>query len=464
MASLSRESGRRSWKLSWREHGRQRAIRLGAMPKRSAESFRLRFEDLLGVRRSGGTLSPALSDWIDSLGDDLRQRLANAGLVERRDRHTLGGLCDAFLESRSSVAPATRVRDRQVVDRLIERFGRDRFLDVITVRDAESWCQWIASMGNKRDSERGALADNTLRRRTGVARQVFATAVRWGMLQKNPFDGLATNVRENLERRMFITWSDMLRVIEVASDAQWHALLAFARLVGPRVPSELAGLRWSDVDLVDRRVVIRSPKTKHNGGDHLMRSVPLFPEVVPYMERWAELVGPGVNVPPCDPVFPMVVDPSINLRTQLRRLIVRSGLEPWPKLFVNLRSSRETELLSVYPAADVCRWMGHSPAVAAKFYAQARPEVAERAARELTVGAESACDSNNLERRGGIGAFSASGERSGEHVAHFGADLPADCRELLLIWSDLDDARRAELLTVAQALLTPGVPAGAGTP
>jgi len=31
--------------------------------------------------------------------------------------------------------------------------------------------------------------------------------------------------------------------------------------------------------------------------------------------------------------------------------------------------------------------MGHSPAVAARFYAQARPEIAERAASEMTVGA-----------------------------------------------------------------------------
>lgn len=387
MASLSKEAGRESWKLSWRENGRRRAIRLGKMPRRSAVSFRVRFEQLLGVRRSGDSLPPALSEWIDSLGDDLRGRLADAGLIERRDRHTLGGLCDAFLESRSSVAPATRVRDRQVVDRLLEYFGRERPLDAITVRDAERWRQELAESGNKRDNGRGELGDNTVRQRTGVARQIFRTAVRWELIEKNPFEGLAAAVRENLERRAFVPWADVLRVIEVAPDAQWKALIAFVRLIGPRVPSELAGLKWADLDLVDRRVVIRSPKTKHHGGDHSMRSVPLFPEVMPYLEDWAEVAGPGVSVPLSDPVFPRVADPSVNLRTFLKGMIFRAGLEPWAKLFVNLRSSRETELLSVYPAADVCRWMGHSPAVAARFYAQARPEVAERAASEMTVGA-----------------------------------------------------------------------------
>jgi hypothetical protein len=37
------------------------------------------------------------------------------------------------------------------------------------------------------------------------------------------------------------------------------------------------------------------------------------------------------------------------------------------------------------PVADVCRWFGHSPAVAARFYAQARSEVAEKASREPTI-------------------------------------------------------------------------------
>jgi integrase len=268
---------------------------------------------------------------------------------------------------------------------LKEKFGEERRLDSISVRDAEEWRRWLKSEGNKRDSSRAELAENTVRRRTGVARQIFATAVRWELIAKNPFDGLVVSVRENLERRAFISWGDCLKVIERAPNAEWRALIAFIRLIGCRVPSELNGLTWSDVDFVARRVLIRSPKTKHHGGDHAMRSVPMFPELVPFLEELAESVGPGVNVPMSSPVFPMAIDPRVNLRTQLARMIVRAGLSVWDKMFVNLRSSRETELLAVYPATDVCRWMGHSPAVAAKFYAQARPEIADRAAQETTV-------------------------------------------------------------------------------
>jgi integrase len=386
MASLSREDGRGSWKLTWCcADKRRRSIRIGAMPKRSAEQFKARLEELLHVRRVNGPLSAGLDEWINGLPDDLRERLVGAGLITARERLTLGQFCDQFLATRERVAEATAVRDRQVISLLVDRFGADRPLDSITVRDAEEWRNWLATAGNRRDKSRVDLADNTVRRRVGTARQIFAKGVRWGLLRSNPFEGMPVTVNENLSRRVFVTWGDILRVIELAPSVEWRALLAFVRLTGCRVPSELCGLTWADVDFVARRVVLRSPKTAHHGGEHALRSVPLFPELVPYLQELSDAVGPGVCVPLSDPVFPMAIDPKANLRTHLERLIVRAGVTPWPKLFVNLRSSRETELLAKYPVADVCRWMGHSPTVAAKHYAQARPEIADRAAVELTV-------------------------------------------------------------------------------
>ncbi|HBR19874.1 MAG: hypothetical protein A2Y13_04095 [Planctomycetes bacterium GWC2_45_44] len=45
-------------------------------------------------------------------------------------------------------------------------------------------------------------------------------------------------------------------------------------------------------------------------------------------------------------------------------------MKPWPKLFQNLRSSRETELTQKFPLPVVCAWMGNSQLVAAKHYLQ----------------------------------------------------------------------------------------------
>ncbi len=59
-----------------------------------------------------------------------------------------------------------------------------------------------------------------------------------------------------------------------------------------------------------------------------------------------------------------------NLRTTFEKIIRRAGLKPWPKLFHNLRASRQTELLDHFPIKAVCDWLGNSSPVALEHYAQ----------------------------------------------------------------------------------------------
>ena len=66
--------------------------------------------------------------------------------------------------------------------------------------------------------------------------------------------------------------------------------------------------------------------------------------------------------------------PNANLRTQLYRFIHRAGVEPWPKLFQNLRVSREAELAGEYPIHVVCAWLGNTTTVANKHYLQVTEE------------------------------------------------------------------------------------------
>ena len=63
-------------------------------------------------------------------------------------------------------------------------------------------------------------------------------------------------------------------------------------------------------------------------------------------------------------------DATQNLRTTFRKIIERAGLQPWPKLFQNLRSTRETELSNDFPLHVVTAWIGNSQLVAAKHYLQ----------------------------------------------------------------------------------------------
>ncbi len=91
---------------------------------------------------------------------------------------------------------------------------------------------------------------------------------------------------------------------------------------------------------------------------------------------------------------------ELNWRTQLERIIARAGLTPWPKLFQNLRSTRETELAETFPLHVVTAWMGNSQLVAAKHYLQVTDQHFAKAIHNQThSGAEiSEPDGNSVVR------------------------------------------------------------------
>ena len=57
-----------------------------------------------------------------------------------------------------------------------------------------------------------------------------------------------------------------------------------------------------------------------------------------------------------------------NLATRMQKFIRQAGLKPWPKLFQNLRTSRQTELAKRFPEYVVCEWIGNSQIVAREHY------------------------------------------------------------------------------------------------
>ena len=81
-------------------------------------------------------------------------------------------------------------------------------------------------------------------------------------------------------------------------------------------------------------------------------------------------------------------DTNTNLRTQLRRIIRRAGLTPRPKLFQNIRASRETELALVYPLHVVRAWIGNSALIANKHYLQVTEADFERGAKSDALEAQ----------------------------------------------------------------------------
>jgi len=111
-------------------------------------------------------------------------------------------------------------------------------------------------------------------------------------------------------------------------------------------------------------MLVRSPKTEHHEGKGT-RVVPIFPELRSALNEAWERAEPGV-----DHVITGYRDANQNLRTTFQKIIRRAGLEPWPKLFHNLRASRATELANEFPAHVAAAWLGHSTIIANKHYWQ----------------------------------------------------------------------------------------------
>ena len=109
---------------------------------------------------------------------------------------------------------------------------------------------------------------------------------------------------------------------------------------------------------------VPSPKTAHLPGK-AERFIPLFPELAPHLEAAFDAAREGAEY-----VVGKYRGGATNLRTQFEKIIRRAGLTPWPRLFHNLRSSRQTELTDRFPAHVVASWLGNSEEVARRHYLQ----------------------------------------------------------------------------------------------
>jgi hypothetical protein len=81
---------------------------------------------------------------------------------------------------------------------------------------------------------------------------------------------------------------------------------------------------------------------------------------------------------------------GLNLRTYLLKILAKAGVRPWPKLFQNLRSTRQTELARDWPEYIVCAWMGNSRLVAREHYLQVTDEHFRQAAQNPAHAAQKA--------------------------------------------------------------------------
>lgn len=364
MASVSRcKNGTRIIQFVGSDKKR-RSIRLGKVTQRVAESIKIRVENLVSSQIAGHAFDDETARWVASLDQVMVGKLASVGLIPKQEVATLAAFIDSYISWRHDTKPRTIELYQQTRRNLIECFGAEKSIRTITPGDADEFRLFLLGKG---------LAENTVRRRCGRAKQFFTAAVRRRLITSNPFADLKSAVGANHSKFYFVTHDDAKKVLDACPDSQWRVLFALCRYGGLRCPSEVLALRWSDINWETSRIVVSSPKTEHHAGGE-SRIIPLFPELKPWLEEAYELAESGAEY-----VISRYRDSNSNLRTQLNRIIRKACLNPWPKPFQNLRSSRETELTEKVPIHVVCAWIGNSQPVAAKHYLQITDQHFEKA-------------------------------------------------------------------------------------
>lgn len=360
--------------------GKRKTLRVGKINKKATAAIASKVEHLVASKMAGSTPDPEVTRWVAGLDATIHARLVALGIATEREHRavpTLGAWIKSYLDDHA-VKASTKSALEKGRDNLLAFFDSDRPLDSITVHDCKRWESWLRTKGNRRDKDRDGLAEGTVRRRVSHAKQFFKAAMDAEHIIKNPFEGLRSTPRGNPDRQFFVPASWITACMDHAPDKDWVTILALCRFGGMRCPSEVLTLRWQDVSLPEGWMRIKASKTEHHA-DGGVRRCPIFIELRPYLEAaWDAAPDDGT----AEYVVQSYRGQGKNLRTRFESIIELAGLTQWPKLFQNLRASRETELLAEYPAKDVVAWLGNSVAVAMEHYAMETDEAFQRAMRE----------------------------------------------------------------------------------
>lgn len=370
----------------------RKTVRVGKVTMRQAEAFKTKIEALVGQQITGAVDDEILR-WVVALPDEMHQRLEAVGLVKPRNPKptaTLTGLLDTFFQH-LDVKPITRLGYQSTRTSLTGFFGAGTAVREITALQADQWRSKMKSDG---------LAQATISKRVLLARQIFRKAIQWNMAGENPFRDVKAGPQKNKDRQFNVTREMAQKVLDACPDSQWRLIFALSRFGGLRCPSEHLALKWGDIDFEHGRIRVPSSKTEHHEGKE-SRIVPMFPELrKPLMEVYGE-AAEGTEY-----VITRYREANCNLRTQLNRIIDRAGLKPWPRLFHNLRSSRQTELAETYPIHVVCAWIGNTREVAEDHYLQVTDAHFEHASvepeRAARNAARSASESGGQGRTTGV--------------------------------------------------------------
>ncbi|MBC7855794.1 MAG: site-specific integrase [Pirellulaceae bacterium] len=361
--------------------GGRRTVRLGKVTQKAADEIKRRIELICNAQMANTSLDDETAKWLAGINEIMAEKMAAVGLIPERVKAaaakaaTLGEFIDAYVLSRTDAKPGTKTNWRQGKTSLLAFFSADRPLQDVTPGDADEYKVALTTRKAKIGTDR-KLSSQQANKLLRFAKLIFRAAKRKRLISESPFEEVSIKLGDT-ENDHFVSHEDTYKLIAACSNFTWRAIVALARFGGLRCPSEVLSLRWQDVDWETDKIVVQSPKTEHHPGK-ATRVIPLFPELRPYLQEAFENAPDGAICVVSDEMRQRANGPdgwvNVNLRTSMQKIVTRSGLAPWKRLFHNLRASRQTELEDKFPTHVVCKWLGNSPKTARKHYLKVTDE------------------------------------------------------------------------------------------
>ncbi|HZS02204.1 MAG TPA: site-specific integrase [Chloroflexota bacterium] len=330
---------------------------------------------------------------------DFQKRYHLGQVVEPR-RLTLGQYLDQWLEAGTA---DWRPKTAHGYKSLIEMYWKPELGHVQLQRLTPAML--AASYAKWRPDRSGGTLLNVHR----CLHRALVVAVRWGLVARNVADAVEA---PKARRRRPLLWSveQATQFLAATRGDRWHVLWALLLGTGCRLGEALA-LRWSDVDLATRTMVIQrsfvwagnervegEPKTLSG-----VRTLVLPPFAVSALQSWhkaqvAERLAMGPAWPEGDLIVTLPtggVPTQWQCRTAFHRACRGADLPPIRRH--DLRHLTASVMLAQgLPLPAVARQLGHAtPAITAAVYSHALMGADEQAAQalELTFQDRAICES-----------------------------------------------------------------------
>lgn len=370
MASLYPQPGGHYWVDVKCSNGKRRPIRLGKVSLADAEEFKRRLAILERCFDQGQAVDSVTTAWLHSLDSKAFDRIVRTGLtaVDAKAPRAADQSIDLLIKewlSTLDVEANTLRNYNDALGNLRTYFGPDRSVPTILPAEADKFKAWLRVSGRQQLISK-PLARSTVSRRCETIREVFWFAVRLKWIDINPFEHIRRGGEWNEERNYYVTPELADHLIAKCDDVELAGMIALSRYATCRGRSELYPLGWSNYDVEAERLLIRSPKTKrHPGGS--ARVIPF--EAIP---KAITAIGKLWDAAPekTEAMFPRLSELKWSAVTEkLERLCRTEGIPLWPKPWINLRASCETDWqLAGRSIFETATWMGHAPEVALRHY------------------------------------------------------------------------------------------------